>query len=132
MAKRTKSWSTLALLALAGIAWAQQQQGFANNITGLTVEGTLSLRPNSQVVMGDLVVRPDGVVTARGQASVSGWTTNDWSRGSALDLLQPPRAISRELIGSAVKRMPDACGKTIRCTTTAMLTFRWSKLFRRR
>lgn len=28
--------------------------------------------------------------------------------------------------GSAVKRMPDACGKTIRCTTTAMWTARWS------
>ena len=23
---------------------------------------------------------------------LSGWTTNDWSAGSALDLLQPPRA----------------------------------------
>lgn len=33
---------------------------------------------------------------------LSGWTTNDWSRGSALDLLQPPRAISRDHIGAAV------------------------------
>lgn len=29
---------------------------------------------------------------------LSGWTTNDWSAGSALDLLQPPRAPSTELI----------------------------------
>src|SRR5438105_15691582 len=33
---------------------------------------------------------------------------------------------------SAVKRMPAACGKTTCCTTTAMLTFRWSKPLRRR
>ena len=29
---------------------------------------------------------------------LSGWTTNDWSAGSALDLLQPPRSASVELI----------------------------------
>jgi hypothetical protein len=29
---------------------------------------------------------------------LSGWTTNDWSSGSALDLLLPPRAASVELI----------------------------------
>lgn len=29
---------------------------------------------------------------------LSGWTTNDWAAGSALDLLQPPRAPSPELI----------------------------------
>ena len=29
---------------------------------------------------------------------LSGWTSNDWSRGSALDLLQPPRSPSLELI----------------------------------
>lgn len=29
---------------------------------------------------------------------LSGWTTNDWSTGSALDMLQPPRAPSPELI----------------------------------
>jgi hypothetical protein len=29
---------------------------------------------------------------------LSGWTTNDWSSGSALDLLQPPRAPSVELV----------------------------------
>src|ERR687898_889328 len=34
--------------------------------------------------------------------------------------------------GSAVNRMPAACGKTICCTTTAMWTFRRSKPFRRR
>jgi hypothetical protein len=34
--------------------------------------------------------------------------------------------------GSAVNRMPDACGKTICCTTTAIWTFRWSMPLRRR
>lgn len=29
---------------------------------------------------------------------LSGWTTNDWSAGAALDLLQPPRAASADLI----------------------------------
>ena len=29
---------------------------------------------------------------------LSGWTTNDWAKGSALDMLQPPRAPSVELI----------------------------------
>ena len=29
---------------------------------------------------------------------LSGWTTNDWTRGSALDLLAPPAKPSRELI----------------------------------
>jgi hypothetical protein len=29
---------------------------------------------------------------------LSGWTTNEWSKGSSLDLLQPPRAPSVELI----------------------------------
>lgn len=32
---------------------------------------------------------------------LSGWTTNDWAKGSALDLLQPPRAPSLELIDRA-------------------------------
>ncbi len=30
---------------------------------------------------------------------LSGWTTNDWTRGSALDLLAPPVKPSRELVG---------------------------------
>ena len=37
-----------------------------------------------------------------------------------------------DVTGSAVKRMPAACGKTICCTTTAMWTLLWSKPFRRR
>ena len=37
-----------------------------------------------------------------------------------------------EVTGSAVKRMPAACGKSIRCTTTAMSAFCWPKPFRRR
>ena len=36
------------------------------------------------------------------------------------------------LTGSAVNRMPAACGKTIFCTTTAIRTTRWSTPFRRR
>ncbi len=31
--------------------------------------------------------------------------------------------------GSAVNRMPDTSGSTMRCTTTDRLTWRWSKLF---
>ncbi|HWH71190.1 MAG TPA: hypothetical protein VNT26_17520 [Candidatus Sulfotelmatobacter sp.] len=34
---------------------------------------------------------------------LSGWTTNDWTRGSALDLLAPPAQPSRELIGQAAQ-----------------------------
>lgn len=45
---------------------------------------------------------------------LSGWTTNDWSRGSALDLLLPPRAVSRDQIGAAVR-----CIKTRRAATLA-------------
>ncbi|MFT3789167.1 MAG: hypothetical protein QM770_23820 [Tepidisphaeraceae bacterium] len=45
---------------------------------------------------------------------LSGWTTNDWSRGSALDLLEPPRAISRELVGATVRSL-----KTRRSATLA-------------
>src|ERR1700683_3630174 len=37
-----------------------------------------------------------------------------------------------EVTGSAVNRIPAACGNSICCTTTAMWTFRWSKPFRRR
>ena len=37
-----------------------------------------------------------------------------------------------EVTGSAVNRIPAACGTTICCTTTAMWTLRWSKPFRRR
>ena len=37
-----------------------------------------------------------------------------------------------DVTGSAVNRMPEAPGKIICCTTTAMWTFRWSKPFRRR
>jgi hypothetical protein len=36
---------------------------------------------------------------------LSGWTTNDWAKGSALDLLQPPRAPSAELIDRTAEVM---------------------------
>jgi len=36
---------------------------------------------------------------------LSGWTTNDWSSGSALDLLQPPRAPSPDLIARVAQSM---------------------------
>jgi hypothetical protein len=36
---------------------------------------------------------------------LSGWTTNDWSSGSALDLLQPPRAPSLDLIARVAAAM---------------------------
>jgi len=36
---------------------------------------------------------------------LSGWTANDWSRGSALDLLQPPRTPSLDLIAKTAAAM---------------------------
>lgn len=45
---------------------------------------------------------------------LSGWTTNDWASGSALDLLQPPRAPSPELVDRVGKVM-----KTRRAATLA-------------
>jgi hypothetical protein len=36
---------------------------------------------------------------------LSGWTTNDWSAGSALDLLQPPRAPSPALVARVAEVM---------------------------
>lgn len=45
---------------------------------------------------------------------LSGWTTNDWSSGSALDLLQPPRAPSPDLLARVASAM-----KTRRAATLA-------------
>ena len=53
---------------------------------------------------------------------LSGWTTNDWSAGSALDLLQPPRAPSAELIdrtAAEMKARRAADLATIRAATGA-------------
>jgi hypothetical protein len=36
---------------------------------------------------------------------LSGWTTNDWSSGSALDMLQPPRAPSPDLVARGAASM---------------------------
>lgn len=47
---------------------------------------------------------------------LSGWTTNDWSSGSALDLLQPPRAASPGLVIRAADSM-----KTRRAATLAQV-----------
>ena len=47
---------------------------------------------------------------------LSGWTTNDWSSGSALDLLQPPRAPSPELIARVARVDEDRAGPR-RCRT---------------
>lgn len=38
---------------------------------------------------------------------LSGWTTNDWTRGSALDLLAPPAQPSKELISRVAQFMRD-------------------------
>jgi hypothetical protein len=38
---------------------------------------------------------------------LSGWTTNDWSAGSALDMLQPPRAPSADLIDRTAAEMKN-------------------------
>jgi hypothetical protein len=37
----------------------------------------------------------------------SGWTTNDWTRGSALDLLEPPAPPTPELIASVARFMQN-------------------------
>jgi len=44
---------------------------------------------------------------------LSGWTTNDWSQGSALDLLQPPRTPSPELISRVAAAMKSRRRATI-------------------
>jgi hypothetical protein len=44
---------------------------------------------------------------------LSGWTTNDWSRGSALDLLQPPRAPSLDLIAQVAAVMKSRRAATL-------------------
>jgi hypothetical protein len=36
---------------------------------------------------------------------LSGWTTNDWSKGSALDLLSPPQAASADLISKVAANL---------------------------
>jgi len=38
---------------------------------------------------------------------LSGWTTNDWTRGSALDLLAPPAQPSAELVGRVAQFMKE-------------------------
>ncbi len=38
---------------------------------------------------------------------LSGWTTNDWTRGSALDLLAPPVQPSKEFISRVAQFMRD-------------------------
>ena len=43
---------------------------------------------------------------------LSGWTTNDWTRGSALDLLAPPVKISQESIARV-----DGCLRERRAAT---------------
>ncbi len=44
---------------------------------------------------------------------LSGWTANDWSRGSALDLLQPPRAPSLDLIAQTAATMKSRRAATL-------------------
>jgi hypothetical protein len=38
---------------------------------------------------------------------LSGWTTNDWTRGSALDLLAPPATITEELLGRVGRQLQE-------------------------
>jgi hypothetical protein len=38
---------------------------------------------------------------------LSGWTTNDWTRGSALDLLAPPAGISESLLNSVARLLKE-------------------------
>jgi len=51
---------------------------------------------------------------------LSGWTANDWSRGSALDLLQPPRAPSLDLIAKVAAVMKSRRSATLADIQTAM------------
>jgi hypothetical protein len=52
---------------------------------------------------------------------LSGWTTNDWTRGSALDLLAPPAAISENLLLAVGRALQEKRAMTLSqlCTATA-------------
>jgi hypothetical protein len=44
---------------------------------------------------------------------LSGWTTNDWTRGSALDLLAPPAAISEGLLNNIARLLRERRSLTL-------------------
>jgi hypothetical protein len=44
---------------------------------------------------------------------LSGWTTNDWTRGSALDLLAPPAAISESLLNNVARLLKERRSMTL-------------------
>jgi hypothetical protein len=63
---------------------------------------------------------------------LSGWTTNDWTRGSALDLLAPPAAISESLLTSTARllqerramSLPEICNAVPTQPATALAALR--------
>jgi len=80
-------WGTRRLLALARLLPLAESIEVHLLATGL---------PSFWVVrMGDMIFT----------LGLSGWTTNDWSSGSALDLLQPPRAPSLDLVARVAAAM---------------------------
>jgi hypothetical protein len=52
---------------------------------------------------------------------LSGWTTNDWTRGSALDLLAPPATITESLLDNVARTLRDRRSLTLDevCTSAA-------------
>jgi hypothetical protein len=44
---------------------------------------------------------------------LSGWTTNDWTRGSALDLLAPPATITTQLLESIAQTLQERRSMTL-------------------
>jgi hypothetical protein len=53
---------------------------------------------------------------------LSGWTTNDWTRGSALDLLAPPASISESLLNHVARLLKERRAMTLAQLCTAVPT----------
>ena len=62
----------------------------------------------------------------------SAFTRPETSASPSPKLASTVATFRSPVTGSAVNRIPDTSAKTIRCTTTAISTFRWSTPFRRR
>jgi hypothetical protein len=51
---------------------------------------------------------------------LSGWTTNDWTRGSALDLLSPPAPITETIVQAVARQLKDRRSMSLIELTTAV------------
>lgn len=51
---------------------------------------------------------------------LSGWTTNDWTRGSAIDLLAPPEAPSPDLVNNVAAALRERRAATLAQLTSAV------------